>query len=683
MNKKVAALITAAAVVASAFTLAGCNGENVTEWSRFSNETLISGEVRVSAANSGALIRWAETDGASAYDLYSSASRFGDYTLIKSDIEDTKYKATDAYAYYKVVPKSSDAVEYEPSSAFSSNTLIVSPSDDMQAVQNYINEKHDALEKGSTGQFSSERVAVMFLPGEYPEIEMKTGYYTSVMGLGGAPTDVTLGSLYVSTNVLGNNNSTCTFWRGVENVTIDSDVQWAVSQATSMRRVQVNGNLALSHPTGWSSGGFLANSKVTGTVNSGTQQQWMSRNDEWKTWARGGSHNLVFSGCEGSTPESSWNESGRYTVERVTERMAEKPFVTYDEEEGYGVFVPEFIENTRGITWKYGHEFEKGKFLSMSEFYVANGNIDDANSLNAALKQGKNLLLTPGHYALDEPLEVNNADTVVLGMGYATLTITDKNKDCAIRVADVDGVRLANFLVDAGSYSKNMIVVGSESSNARHTENPIVMSDMFLRIGGVANVHTETDTAMVINAHDTVGDNFWIWRADHSKGVAWDDVENEDGTITYGNPVKTGLFVGGDDVSCYALMVEHCEEYQTYWQGEGGLTVMYQSETPYRVPTQDVWMSKNGEKRGYASYKVADVVETHRAIGIGVYWVNYSDVVLDSAIEVPEKAGIDMQHLVTCNFTNTYPGSITNVINDYGGAVSQTSFRRLVEKYPL
>ena len=81
--------------------------------------------------------------------------------------------------------------------------------------------------------------------------------------------------------------------------------------------------------------------------------------------------------------------------------------------------------------------------------------------------------------------------------------------------------------------------------------------------------------------------------------MAWEDEEGEDGTVTAdGNPVQTGLRVNGDDVRCYALMVEHCEQYQTYWKGENGLTVMYQSETPYRVPSQDVYLSHNGTKNG-------------------------------------------------------------------------------------
>lgn len=92
-------------------------------------------------------------------------------------------------------------------------------------------------------------------------------------------------------------------------------------------------------------------------------------------------------------------------------------------------------------------------------------------------------------------------------------------------------------------------------------------------------------------------------------------------------------------------------------------------------------MSPDG-KKGCAAYKVADSVNTHRAYGIGIYLVNYSGVTLDSAIEVPEKAGIEMNHLVICDFTQNNPSTITNVINNFGGGVGPNSFRQLVSRYP-
>ena len=122
-----------------------------------------------------------------------------------------------------------------------------------------------------------------------------------------------------------------------------------------------------------------------------------------------------------------------------------------------------------------------------------------------------------------------------------------------------------------------------DSASADHADNPVVLSDLFFRVGG-AN-HTEKvscDTCVMINSDDVIGDNFWVWRADHG----WDASVGWDENICY-----NGLIVNGDDVTIYALMVEHFEEYQTIWNGNGGKTYFYQSEMPYDVPSAEEYMS--------------------------------------------------------------------------------------------
>jgi hypothetical protein len=87
-------------------------------------------------------------------------------------------------------------------------------------------------------------------------------------------------------------------WRSVENLTdspSSGTVKWAVSQASPMRRVHVTGNMVLDDNGGWSSGGSLSDSQINGQVNSGSQQQWLSRNSSWGSWT-GSNWNMVFVG---------------------------------------------------------------------------------------------------------------------------------------------------------------------------------------------------------------------------------------------------------------------------------------------------------------------------------------------------------------------------------------------------
>ncbi len=668
----------------SCAVLAACGGQNEKNdepnLSAFYNYPLESG-VLVKADGGHAYIRWAEEPGAEKYILYHSPSRFGKYeSVVEVPASQTGYEtAENVYDYFKVTAcVGNDETEIGTCSTFSENSLIIGPDDDMAAVQSVIDDVHSRLETAQSGQFSTQRAAFLFLGGDYG-LTAKVGYYTSVNGLGKVPSDVSLDGVYVSDRVLSNRNATCTFWRSVENIGVRSDVVWSVSQATSFRRSKVEGDLSLSYG-GWASGGFLANSVVTGSVHGSTQQQWMTRNTEAKSFD-GGAYNMVYAGCEGEIGSDTWTETGgKVTNLERTGPVAEKPFI-YRNGEEYCVLVPHVREDTKGITWKEGAD--EGESIPLDRFYIADARYDTSATLNAALDEGKHLLFTPGIYILEAPLDVKIEGTVLLGIGYATLKIGDGNSSAAIRVEDVGGVRIADILVDAGRFSKNMVVVGTENAKADHRTDPTVLSNLYLRIGGAENRHTETESALVIHSNDVIGDNFWIWRADHSQGVAWEDEETDNG-INYGNPAQTGVEVNGARVTCYALMVEHFEDFQTLWRGEDGYVVMYQSETPYRVPDQLYWTSHNGKKNGCASYKVDDGVTRHRAIGIGIYLVNYTNMTLDSAIEVPEGSGIEMEHLITCSFAAGESAGITHVINDYGGKVGASGAANArVPKYPV
>ncbi|OIK00449.1 hypothetical protein BIV25_08280 [Streptomyces sp. MUSC 14] len=111
-------------------------------------------------------------------------------------------------------------------------------------------------------------------------------------------------------------------------------------------------------------------------------------------------------------------------------------------------------------------------------------------------------------------------DTVVLGLGLAT-PVPAGGVD-AMHGADVDGGRLAGFLIDAGP--------------------------------GLA-----TDS-VVVNSNDVIIDHTWLWRADH------------------------GLTVDGGDVLATGLVVEHFNKHDVYWSGERGRTIFFQNEQAYDAP---------------------------------------------------------------------------------------------------
>ena len=144
----------------------------------------------------------------------------------------------------------------------------------------------------------------------------------------------------VRSNTMHGNSVLTNFWRSVENLTVipsdNSTMVWGVSQAAPLRRVHIKGNLQL-FDKGYASGGFLADSKVDGTITSGPQQQWFTRNSDMGKWD-GGNWNMMFVGVNGA-PAENWPELP-YTTIKETPFIREKPFLAFDGK-GFNVKIPQ------------------------------------------------------------------------------------------------------------------------------------------------------------------------------------------------------------------------------------------------------------------------------------------------------------------------------------------------------
>jgi hypothetical protein len=533
---------------------------------------------------------------------------------------------------------------------FGPNVLIFSPSMPMAEIQAQIDKVY-AAEQHS--EFGAERYAFFFMPGNY-QVDVPVGFYTEVIGLGATPDSVHItGNVHADAS-LPRNNATCTFWRAVEGLAVTptgGTMQWAVSQAVPFRRMHIFGDIVLHQKGGWASGGWMSDSLIDGNVGSGPQQQWISRNSEWRSWT-GSNWNMVFVGIP-NPPEGEWPKP-TFTKVALTPVVREKPFLQIDEHGSLSVRVPSLTTNSAGITWHAGTT--PGKSIPIDKFYIAHPGQDTAATMNAELAKGKNLLFTPGNYELKEPIRVARANTVVMGLGFATLRPV--NGTAALTTADADGIIVAGLLIDAGPVNSPVLLeVGPKDSKTNHAKNPISLHDVFFRVGGAGPGSAGVN--LLVNSNDTIIDHTWIWRADHGAGAGWTT-----------NPSANGLVVNGNNVTAYGLFVEHHQQYQVLWNGNGGRTYFYQSEIPYDPPDQASYTSgldaKGARIDGWASYKVADTVTSHEAWGLGVYSVfRHPNVVLTRAIEVPTSPGVRFHHMVTVALDNL--GEISNVIDDKGG----------------
>jgi len=551
------------------------------------------------------------------------------------------------------------------------NVIVFDPSMPTSQIQATVD---TIASKQVSNQFGTDRYALLFKPGTYGSssdpLNFQVGYYTSIAGLGRSPGDVVInGSVYVHNQCDG---SFCTalnnFWRSLSNLTINVTTPnfgcyfgefWAVSQAAPMRRVDVNGFATLmdycTQPS-FASGGFIADSRFSDTIVNGSQQQWLARNSALGNWTNG-VWNQVFSGVVGAPAEcfpAQASCGGPYTTLPSSSATREAPYLYVDSGGNQNVFVPSAQSGSSGTTWAGGET--PGTSIPIDRFYVAKPS-DSAATINSALRTGRNVILTPGIYHLDQSISVTRPDTVVLGLGFPTLIPTNGN--AAMTTARAKGILISGVMFDAGPVNSPVLLqVGSGHARSdNESSDPSTLSDVFFRIGGATP--GSATTSLVVNSNNVILDDIWAWRADHGNGVGWTS-----------NTADTGVVVNGDNVTAYGLFVEHYQKYETIWNGNGGTVVFFQNEMPYDPPSQAAWMEAPGVD-GWAAFKVGDAVTSFHGYGMGSYsFFNQGvNIYAAHAFEVPATLPPGSLHNLLTVFLDPSHGlgGILNVVNDTGG----------------
>jgi hypothetical protein len=534
-----------------------------------------------------------------------------------------------------------------------------------------------------SNQFGTQRYALLFEPGTYGSaadpLTFQVGYYTEVAGLGSAPGDVVINGtidVYNQCFPTTDGSSNCialdNFWRSLSNLTVNIAGQtgcqsgtdfWAVSQAAPMRRVAITGgNLSLmdycSAGPQYASGGFIADSSFSGgTVINGSQQQFLVRNTSLDGWSNG-VWNQVFAGDPGAPAQSFSATSGLaggtapYTTLATSPVTQEEPFLQTDAAGHFSVFVPALRRDSSGPSWAGGAT--AGTSIPIGRFFIATPSTP-VLAIDAALALGQDLILTPGVYDLAAPIVVTRPDTVVLGLGFATLV--PQHGTAAMQVLGGPGVKLSGMIFDAGPKKSPVLlqVGGPLAAATGRASDPTLVQDVFFRIGG-ATAGSATDS-LVVNSSDVILDDIWAWRADHGAGVGWT-----------GNVADTGLVVNGSHVTAYGLAVEHYQRREVVWNGQDGQDIFFQNEMPYDPPSQAAWMS--GAAEGYPAFVISPRVTSFSGYGMGSYCFFDQGVPIESAtaFSVPTAPGVQLNDVFT-RFLNG-SGSIDHVVNTTGAAVT-------------
>ena len=530
-------------------------------------------------------------------------------------------------------------------SVFGPQVCVFDSSQSHGIIQNVVSGIHD-YEKNN--QFGSMGYALLFKAGKYPNLSVPVGYYTQVQGLGISPDKTIISTVKVDADDLHDGTSLNNFWRSGENFSVDKNMVWAVSQASPLRNLHVPGVLVLGlGGDHYASGGFLANSKIDTGIASSGQQQWLTRNTIMGKWFDPGVWDMVFVGDINAPADDSnqikWQNFPN-TINNKTPRIQEKPYLIYNDTiQKYQVIVPSPIKSgSSGVHWQI-----KESIIPQSQFIVVKPGMD-ADKINTALKNGKKpkaLIFTPGQYGLTKSIQINQANTVVLGLGVPVLTAVKPH--LPVMVSNAAGIKIAGILFEAGSNTllqqndPSLLVIGIAGQDKGNQMSPTTLSDVYCRVGG--RITAQTNSCITINESYVIGDNLWLWRADHGAGAgSW--------TMDQANH---GLIVKGHDVTMYGLAVEHFIKNQVMWNGERGSVYFYQSELPYDVPT------------GFmvpASFKVGNNIKEFKGYGFGVYsYFRANPGYALSAIEAPNSALISFTHMVVVTLP-AKPGTIQNMI---------------------
>ena len=282
-------------------------------------------------------------------------------------------------------------------------------------------------------------------------------------------------------------------------------------------------------------------------------------------------------------------------------------------------------------------------------------------------------MMSPGIYQLEDTLMLRTNGQVLLGLGIATLVPTHGTAAVTV-AAGTTGVRVAGLLLQAGTVRSDTLLMWEGHGEATPTDSDHgFIHDVFARVGGPRlppNKQAMADSMMRIDASGVVGDNMWLWRADHSQGGEL--VENG------ANPCFNGLIVNGDDVTMYAIAAEHTLEDVLRWNGERGKSFFFQAELPC-PPLQtslccsaESCLTTGGLLRlddvrayPYAGYAVSSHVKEHQAVGVGVY-----HFFRDHPVTV--QSGITCPRALESSFVDPFgvflngKGTMMHILNDKG-----------------
>lgn len=440
---------------------------------------------------------------------------------------------------------------------------------------------------------SESGCAILVNPGTYTDAsaDMNMGYFTEVMGIGNQRKVTQMNPVTIVSPDVG--ADTRTFWRSLENVTITGKQTWNVSQGTDLRRVHVEGDLDLfnpNNPTAWVSGGLMADSTVDGTVDSGRQQQWFSRNTTFTHWTSSdGGDNGVFVNTAGDIDQSTFN--GHYESVDLSDPTAsdnpnsvqgvtQKPYLVCQSEGECYDFSNMVIRVPNTDVSQYEGDVTDTAQDQFTDIGAENFCVVDTSwtpsAIQSCMDTQQAMILLPGVY--QGHFTIQQKGFVLLGLGYPRMQTDQPGSDgvpgqSAVNVLNnnvtVAGVMWEDANVSSRTLNTSLLKLGASKGDG--LSDGAHLYDVLVRLT-TDQYACATDPfgfypSIEVYGSDVMGDNLWLWAKDSDGSQqSW---------------AANGLEINGDRDVMFGLAVEHFYGYQTQWNGDKGSNYFYQSELPY------------------------------------------------------------------------------------------------------
>lgn len=155
-------------------------------------------------------------------------------------------------------------------------------------------------------------------------------------------------------------------------------------------------------------------------------------------------------------------------IEEIPNVRVEKPFIVLNDKKRWELHVPDPHFDADSVTGPHLSVLSPKEIRSFTCVKVIAprnhaknvfdafryNTIDDADmrkteEIQAALDEGKDLIICPGEYFLNRSLIVKTSDQVILGLGLPSLIAPQDGSPCIRVIANAPGVRIAGIILEA------------------------------------------------------------------------------------------------------------------------------------------------------------------------------------------------------------------------------------------